>query len=88
MTNKTSSVTRKHCNSTEGESHQMPKIGFLHLLRWVCSKLHYSFTTDFTRNSSIYTEQCTTHCFFTTSKSHKAPVATHSTTVASFATLF
>jgi len=42
MTNKIPSVTRKHCKTTKGESHQMPKIGlFLHLLRLVSS-----FTTS------------------------------------------
>jgi len=48
MTNKIPSVTRKHCKTTEGKSHQKPKISFLHLLRRVSSKLHHSFTTDFT----------------------------------------
>ena len=66
MTNNTPSGAKKHRKSTEPRSRQTAKMFFFFFFffRRASSKLHDSFTTVFTQNRSIFTEQCTSLSLF------------------------
>jgi len=82
--------TKKHCESTEPERHQMAKTSFFFLLlQRDSSKLHNSFTKVFAQNSILqWACSIPAHCLFTILKSHKALQTGHWRTMVSFVTPF
>ena len=62
MTKNAPSGTKKHCESTEPESHQTAKMFFF--FKRASLNLRGSFTMVFAQNSSIFTEQCTSPSHF------------------------
>jgi len=85
MAIKSPNGAEKHCKNLKPEVPKVPKsVLFLHK---GSSKLCDSHTF-LHKTAAFYNDQCMTHHFFTTLKSHKWLETTHSRTMALFTTLF